>query len=334
MRGQVVLTVHAKRNPEAKLRGVLGNRIACDLFDSLVTWNDSTDEAPKRSAANALAWFYVGRAGTIHYHVHLQNFQSSVTKVSVEAAPSKNKRPRLVEDLTPSMSENWLNGTMARLTAKDYELLYEGELFINVATDRSESEARGRVVPRIATESHLSMNSGPLLLRAVNGTRSAIGWVHVDHQCTLHYDVSIGGKVAPLATLSRSRDPPTSLSVLQLVDVPRLAVTNADGSPSTMSLLDSNGEPSNDNANVLYLPNIRLLDEFAGHHVENSVGDLSKLSLIRLDAGVAYLKLTEAPLPGTPASEFQAWLTHVSPSSNMPGFSNQDSKNEAIKIIT
>ena len=75
--------------------------------------------------------------------------------------------------------------------------------------------------------------------------------------------------------------------------------------------MDTTGQSTYENGNILYLPNIRLLDEFSGHQVENSVGDLSKLSLIRLDAGVAYLKLTEAPVPATPSTEYQGWLTHV-----------------------
>ena len=40
---------------------------------------------------------------------------------------------------------------------------------------------------------------------------------------------------------------------------------------------------------------IRLLEEFSGYQVENSIGDFNKLLLARMDAGVAYLKLTEPP---------------------------------------
>jgi hypothetical protein len=317
LRGHVVLTVHAKRNPEVRLQGVVGPRVACDLFDSLVTWSDSLDEPAKPSPAAALAWFYMNKSGNIQYHIHLQGFKSAITKVTLETAPAKNKRPRLVEDVTASLSESWLNGTLARLSAKDYELLYEGEMYINVATGQSESEVRGRIVPRIATESHLSMNSGPVLLSATNGTRSGIGWVNVDHQCNLHYDVSIGNKWPMSTTVapSRNREQPPSLSVLELIDVPRLPLNGQAGigsaSPSGIPLMDTTGQSTYENGNILYLPNIRLLDEFSGHQVENSVGDLSKLSLIRLDAGVAYLKLTEAPVPATPSTEYQGWLTHV-----------------------
>ena len=40
---------------------------------------------------------------------------------------------------------------------------------------------------------------------------------------------------------------------------------------------------------------------------------LNKLSLARINAGVAYLKLTESPAigSGAPAGQFQGWLTHV-----------------------
>ena len=67
LRGQLVLTVHAKRNPDLRLRGVIGARISCDIFDSIVTSFDSLQEPAVSSTATGLAWMYFGRNGQINY---------------------------------------------------------------------------------------------------------------------------------------------------------------------------------------------------------------------------------------------------------------------------
>ena len=95
--------------------------------------------------------------------------------------------------------------------------------------------------------------------------------------------------------------------------ITRLSVSSKESlsvGGSGMTLMDAS-QAGYTNGNIPFMPNIRLLDEFAGSQVENSVGDLNQLSLARMDAGVAYLKLTEAPLFGQPAAQFQGWLTNV-----------------------
>lgn len=79
---------------------------------------------------------------------------------------------------------------------------------------------------------------------------------------------------------------------------------------SGITLMDAS-EAGYTNGNIPFMPNIRLLDEFAGSQVENSIGDLNKLSLARMNAGVAYLKVTEPPLHGLNPTQFQGWLTNV-----------------------
>lgn len=95
-------------------------------------------------------------------------------------------------------------------------------MYINVATDRSESEIRGRLEPRLASPSHLSTENGPILMNAANGSRAAFGWVHVDKECNFHYDVTIGQDAT--SELYASRRDPTSappLTIIELVDLPR-----------------------------------------------------------------------------------------------------------------
>lgn len=347
LRGHILLSVHAKRAPEMRLKGPFGPRIACDLFDSLVTTGDALPadgsangqlSAPAMpstataAAAAGLAWMYIGRTGTLHYRIKLRGLQSKVIRVTIESTGSSktNKKPRVVEDVTDMLSSvtdsseaggvSWINGTVTRMAAKDLELLYEGELYVNVATEQwPASEIRGKLVPRLAGESHLATDNGPVLLNAVGNTtathRAALGWVHVDKECNFHYDVAVTSSLLG----NGRRDQPHSLTVLELVDIPRISIEhqagNSPGSGGIM-LMDGSEAAAGSASNygeVPFMPNIRLLEEFSGYQVENSVADLNKLSLARMDAGVAYLKLTEAPVTGTgsPGAQFQGWLTNV-----------------------
>ncbi|XP_032781634.2 dorsal-ventral patterning protein Sog [Daphnia magna] len=347
LRGHILLSVHAKRAPEMRLKGPFGPRIACDLFDSLVTTGDalaadgsangqlSAPAMPSTATAAAaagLAWMYIGRTGTLHYRIKLRGLQSKVIRVTIESTGSSktNKKPRVVEDVTDMLSSvtdsseaggvSWINGTVTRMAAKDLELLYEGELYVNVATEQwPASEIRGKLVPRLAGESHLATDNGPVLLNAVGNTtathRAALGWVHVDKECNFHYDVAVTSSLLG----NGRRDQPHSLTVLELVDIPRISIEhqagNSPGSGGIM-LMDGSEAAAGSASNygeVPFMPNIRLLEEFSGYQVENSVADLNKLSLARMDAGVAYLKLTEAPVTGTgsPGAQFQGWLTNV-----------------------
>ena len=67
LRGQLILTVYAKRSPEQKLRGAIGPRIACDIFDSLMTSDGSLQQPIVSTTATGLAWMYIGKEGNINY---------------------------------------------------------------------------------------------------------------------------------------------------------------------------------------------------------------------------------------------------------------------------
>ena len=63
-----------------------------------------------------------------------------------------------------------------------------------------------------------------------------------------------------------------------------------DGSEPSAGTGSSNGSQQPHHA----LPH-PVAGRFSGYQVENSIGDFNKLLLARMDAGVAYLKLTEPP---------------------------------------
>ena len=349
-----------------------------------------------------LAWMHIGRDAGVHYHVKLQGLSSPITRVTIESSlsssssSSANKQTtttkvgRVIEDITadvvvvlpppPSSSSlvvgggsstasAWVNGTVARLRARDLELLYEGELYVNVATQlHPQTEIRGRIVQRLAGEAQRAaiIENGPVLLSLVDSgsgnqqqqQRAALGWVHVDNECNFHYDVTVttggasGGWWFSSSSTSgggsRSRESPISFTVLELIDIPRLSVdvhhhqdylassSSGGGGGGGIMLIDGS---SNTYGEVQpYLPNIRILEEFAGYQVENMLTDppLNKLSLARINAGVAYLKLTESPAigSGAPAGQFQGWLTHVHvPDTCLPyAFKQQQQMNAAAAV--
>lgn len=64
--------------------------------------------------------------------VHLRGLPSNVTKITLESGTLKNKRSRVVEDITNLLSNNWINGTVSHLAARDLEQLYEGNFLYTI----------------------------------------------------------------------------------------------------------------------------------------------------------------------------------------------------------
>ena len=171
------------------------------------------------------------------------------------------------------------------------------------------AEIRGKLVPRLAGESHLATDNGPVLLNPVgNGSgtnRAALGWVHVDNECNFHYDVAVTSSGSGGSSSRPEKFPAISPSSNWLTS--RGSSWNEKGG-------DANGRQRTERWNRLKLRTSPLHTQHpaAGkilriYQVENSVGELNKLLLARMDAGVAYLKLTEAPssVPARPTPSFQ-----------------------------
>jgi chordin len=80
-----------------------------------------------------------------------------------------------------------------RLSPRELELLYAGELALNVATRTEPSVVRGRLVPRPMAEARDSHS--PVLLKRPNETAPAalvgMAWLAIDLDCTLHFEVRI-----------------------------------------------------------------------------------------------------------------------------------------------
>jgi chordin len=82
-------------------------------------------------------------------------------------------------------------GTVDRLSPRELEQLYAGELSLNVATRLEPSLIRGRLVPRLMADARDS--NSPVLLKRPNETSPAtlagMAWLAVDSECSLHFEV-------------------------------------------------------------------------------------------------------------------------------------------------
>jgi len=78
-----------------------------------------------------------------------------------------------------------------RLSPRELEQLYAGELSLNVATRTEPSVVRGRLAPRPMADARDSHS--PVLLKRPNGTAPAtlvgMAWLAIDSECTLHFEV-------------------------------------------------------------------------------------------------------------------------------------------------
>jgi len=78
-----------------------------------------------------------------------------------------------------------------RLSPRELEQLYGGELSLNVATRTEPSVVRGRLAPRPMADARDSHS--PVLLKRPNETAPAtlvgMAWLAIDSECTLHFEV-------------------------------------------------------------------------------------------------------------------------------------------------
>lgn len=119
----------------------------------------------------------------------------------------RGRRTVELEDLTPSLhaaQSGWANGSVARLSPRELEQLYAGELSVNVATSSTASLLRGRLVARPVADARDAPqpvlltpklaptgSSAKIALRGIAANITGMAWFAIDHECNLNYDVSI-----------------------------------------------------------------------------------------------------------------------------------------------
>ena len=95
-------------------------------------------------------------------------------------------------------------GTIDRLSPRELEQLYAGELSLNVATRTVSSLVRGRLAARPMADARDSPS--PHLLTRINMSTPAslvgMAWIAADVECSLHYEVSDINQKFNIDTLS------------------------------------------------------------------------------------------------------------------------------------
>ncbi|KAF4519369.1 hypothetical protein B566_EDAN011375 [Ephemera danica] len=300
-RGKLQLTVESRNHPQYRLQGDVTTRVACDLFQATLSAADTEDAGGEttdgRAASSAtssvstttsgLAWMYLTRDGALVYNVRLDDLDSQLVALSLASGRGR-RRQDLVGDLLQSFSSGWANGSLEKLSPRELEQLYAGELSVNVATDERDCLVRGRLTAHSAADPRLA--DSPLLLKREDTNQPAslvgIAWIAVDHECSLQYEISISG-------LGNGEQRPLEL---YLEDLPILVV----GAPVSR----------------------RKLVEFYGSQLEGFAIGLSDFELARIDSGVAFLDVMDAR---TNTSLLRARIDKVRvPASCLPRYTDND----------
>ncbi|KAG8228162.1 hypothetical protein J437_LFUL002816 [Ladona fulva] len=318
-RGRLQITVSSKKYPEYRLKGTVTTRVTCDLFQasllpspysegddpSLLTTSSSTSmataEAPPPARASGLAWMFLTRDGALVYKVRLDDMDAPLISLGLASgrAPGQRggppRRHETVEDLTPSFREGWANGSLDRLSPRELEQLYAGEVWVTAVADSgpgATAAIKGRLTVHPAAGARSS--EGPILLKrndiSAPAALTGIAWVAVDSDCTLLYEVSLSG----LEDWVGPGDRPLNL---YLEDTPAMV----PGAPVAR----------------------KLLDEFRGPQLEGFTMNLSESELARIEYGVAVLEVVDPSPSATLKSLLRARITQVHvPLSCLPPTSN------------
>ncbi|KAK7601243.1 hypothetical protein V9T40_008684 [Parthenolecanium corni] len=247
---RVSVSLMSARYPDSRIHGKVLPRVSCELFQSVlssVNVNQAGTKYPQKSTkAVGITWMFIDKTGALQYFYMLDN----VADASVELVTTKHQT--LVENLS------YPNGTLAYLSPKHLEWLYDQELAISVTRMNSNGQSliRGRLMSRTVADSRDSPT--PYLLRRTDTSVPAdmVGliWARIDVDCSFHYDISIAGKEVDEHQYE-----------FYLEDVPVEIV----GAPLTR----------------------RLFEEFSGGNAEGSTFPMSQIELSRLESGVVYLDI-------------------------------------------
>ncbi|XP_045475665.1 dorsal-ventral patterning protein Sog isoform X2 [Harmonia axyridis] len=251
-RGKLGIGIHSVKNPvNMRLYGHIVSKASCEIFQTLLASNSE-------HGLTGMGWFYMTNEGNLNYNVQVDNLKTEIPN-SVTLTDLTTKRRTELEDLTPYFEGGWANGTIDRISPKFLEPFYSGNIGINISIEKTSTVVKGKLVSKLVADARNS--KAPILLKRENYTLppTAVGlaWISVDHDCHIHYDISLSG----LGFNNRKLD-----LILELL--PMLA----PGAPVIRKHLDS----------------------FIGNQVENSpVEGLSKEELGRLDTGVGIIKIME-----------------------------------------
>jgi len=201
-RSKLQLSVYSKHHPEYRLQGEVTVRVSCDIFQAPLSSAEADDAYsmdpaelpsphPSATTASGVTWMYLGKDGSLLYNVRVDDMDSPLTGLHLVAGKGRGRRQE-IEDLTPSFVGGWANGSVDRLTPRELEQLYGGELSISISLGDKENALRGRLTTHPAADPRLA--DAPLLLKRANvkspASVTGVAWVAIDSECSLQYDVS------------------------------------------------------------------------------------------------------------------------------------------------
>jgi hypothetical protein len=153
---------------------------------------------------SALAWVYPLADGSWSYNIQFPREQNTLS-VKLETGR------KVLEELPINGRGNKTKDVVGGMTSRYFQLLYEGNIYLNVVTDSS--NLRGRLAYRGFGDAQLS--DAPLLLESNRRVASDLRtqgllWLGVDTDCSLSYQVTL------------SERPQSDLMRLELTEMPAL----------------------------------------------------------------------------------------------------------------
>ncbi|CAG7721980.1 unnamed protein product, partial [Allacma fusca] len=178
-RGTLFIVIYSPKNPSFKLIGFVQARVTCDIFDTILTPEDV------QAVSSGIAWVYPLPDGSWSYNVLLPD-EHKPTSIKMETGR------KVLEDLPLNFANNTTRDIVSGMSSRYYQLLYEGSLYLNVVTTKS--NLRGRLVYRGFGDAQLS--DAPMLLVPGNKTHTALRaqgllWIGIDNDCGLNYQLTL-----------------------------------------------------------------------------------------------------------------------------------------------
>lgn len=193
-RGRLIFSVQtSKHSVEMKLSGVVTTKLTCNFLQALMTGVEgSVEERDTRMQPLGVAVFQLASDGSIPYVVRMDGVGVGEMKALSLVSPGK-KKWKIIQDLIPSYQDGWANGTLARPSAREVELLLGEELHVEATLSIAgrSTELRGQVRQRLYHNAHAVLL--PTIVRGIGTSLAGQAWVAVDSSCNLNYEVMLAG---------------------------------------------------------------------------------------------------------------------------------------------
>ncbi|GIY45199.1 hypothetical protein CEXT_498581 [Caerostris extrusa] len=322
--GQFELRI-SSRDGTRMQSGRIMPKVTCNVFQAVITPTEVVD--PNKDPVTGFIILDIGSDGYIYYKLHVSDpdIETATIRLETDVETPTGTGMRVLQQVTQNLTNSWGNGSFARRSSQEVEMMLSDDLTVTVYADtppprypplpsvmrrelpdpsririirseKSHMELRGQVRQRLYTDALL--NEMPILLSGGNSTAGGIAWLTVDKDCILHYQVYVAGL------------DPREKHLLELLQI----------------------RPGKYNA-----PQQRVLKRFEGEQVEDMADDLDGRSLAYLQAGYTFLVVTSKLSGKAKAMQLRARITELyTPPSCVPryvhksggGNTFQDSSND------